>query len=227
MQTVIIILMRSVLMLILCGIDFIFLLGGYSILRVLHISVNWVTWIIGSFIIELSLAVCVAILIPGLVPMGVGRAGNLVGALSFFIAVYAASQWIIRQWYLNIKRRTGKWLVQASKNLLMFLRKHHQFFGWIVVADAIGHMVYFLPILPSMSGYEEITGFIAIGILALSVILGVWLWIESSWLKRRIPKAVQTLHSTLTIAFFVVLFLHIETFLLPDNTALWYTTAHR
>jgi len=202
-------LMRSVLLLILCGIDFAFLLGGYRVLRLLHISVNWVTWIIGSFIIELSLAVCVAILIPALVPMGVGRAGNLVGALSFFIAVYAASQWMIRQWYLNIKRRAGKWLVQASKNLLMFLRKHHQFFGWIVLAGAIGHMVFFFPILSRMSGYEETTGFIAIGILALSVILGVWLWIESSWRKQRTPKVVYTLHSALTIAFFVALFLHI------------------
>jgi hypothetical protein len=202
-------LMRLVLLLILCGIDFTFLLGGYSVLRVLHISVNWVTWIIGSFIIELSLAVCVAILIPGLVPMGVGRAGNLVGALSFFIAIYAASQWMVRQWYLNIKRRAGKWLIQASKNLLMFLRKHHQFFGWIVLAGAIGHMVFFFPILSRMSGYEEMTGFIAIGILTLSVILGVWLWIESSWRKRRTPKVVHTLHSALTIAFFVALFLHI------------------
>lgn len=202
-------LMRSVLLLILCGIDFAFLLGGYSVLRILHISVNWVTWIIGSFIIELSLAVCVAILIPALVPTGIGRAGNLVGALSFFIAVYAASQWMIRQWYLNIKRRAGKWLVQASKNLLMFLRKHHQFFGWIVLAGAVGHMVFFFPILSRMSGYEEMTGFIAIGILALSVILGVWLWIESSWRKQRTPKVVHTLHSALTIAFFVALFLHI------------------
>lgn len=202
-------LMRSVLLLILCGIDFAFLLGGYSVLRILHISVNWVTWIIGSFIIELSLAVCVAILIPALVPTGIGRAGNLVGALSFFIAVYAASQWMIRQWYLNIKRRAGKWLVQASKNLLMFLRKHHQFFGWIVLAGAVGHMVFFFPILSRMSGYEEMTGFIAIGILALSVILGIWLWIESSWRKQRTPKVVHTLHSALTIAFFVALFLHI------------------
>jgi len=70
-------------------------------------------------------------------------------------------------------------------------------------------MVFFFPILSRMSGYEEITGFIAIGILALSVILGVWLWIESSWRKRRTPKAVHTLHSALSIAFFVVLFLHI------------------
>ncbi len=202
-------LMRSVLLLILCGIDFAFLLGGYSVLRILHISVNWVTWIIGSFIIELSLAVCVAILIPALVPTGIGRAGNLVGALSFFIAVYAASQWMIRQWYLNIKRRAGKWLVQASKNLLMFLRKHHQFFGWIVLAGAVGHMVFFFPILSRMSGYEEMTGFIAIGILALSVILGIWPWIESSWRKQRTPKVVHTLHSALTIAFFVALFLHI------------------
>ena len=110
---------------------------------------------------------------------------------------------------LGVKRWAGKWLVQASKNLLMFLRKHHQFFGWIVLAGAVGHMVFFFPILSRMSGYEEVTGFISIGILALSVILGVWLWIECSWRKRRTPKVVHTLHCALTIAFFIALFLHI------------------
>src|SRR2546421_1069443 len=112
MRPVDVILMRSVLLLILCGLDFGFLLVGYSVLRVLRVSVNWVTWIVGSFIIELGLGVCVATLIPGLAPGGAGRAGNLLGALSFLIAVYAASQWIIRQWYVSIKRLAGKWLAQ-------------------------------------------------------------------------------------------------------------------
>jgi hypothetical protein len=203
-------LVRSVFLLILCGIDFGFLLGGYGILRVLHISVNWVTWIIGSFIIALSVEVSLAIIMPGTAPSWLDRGGgNLVGVFSFLIAVFAASQWMTRQWYVQIKRQAGKWLVQASKNVLMFLRKHHQFFGWIVVAGAVGHMFFFFPFLSRINVYEEVTGFIAIGILALSVILGIWLWIESSWRKRRMPKNMHTIHSALTIAFFIALFLHI------------------
>ncbi len=107
------------------------------------------------------------------------------------------------------QEQTGSQQPRNKKNVLLFLRKHHQFFGWIVVAGAVGHMVFFFPILSTISVYEEVTGFIAIGILALSVILGMWLWIESSWRKRRMPKAVHTLHAALTIAFFLVLFLHI------------------
>ncbi|MHB8596396.1 MAG: hypothetical protein ACYDER_06245 [Ktedonobacteraceae bacterium] len=200
---------RSVLLLILCGMNFGFLLGGYGVLRVLHISVNWVTWIIGSGIIALSMGVCLAILLPGMTPVNFGPGGNLVGVFSFLVAVYAASQWVTRQWFVKIKRHAEKWLVQASKQVLMFLRKQHLFFGWIVVAGAVGHMVFFFPILSRINIYEEITGFVAIGILALMVILGAWLWIQTAWRKRRMPKTVHTLHASLTIAFFLTLFLHI------------------
>lgn len=200
---------RSVLLLILCGIDFCVLLGGYGVLRVLRLSVNWVTWLIGSLIIVLSLGVCLGVAMPDMTSKWLGAGGKVVGALSFLIAVYAASQWTTRQWYVRVKQQASKWLIQRSKELLMFLRKHHQFFGWIVAAGAVGHMVFFFPILSRISIYEEITGFIAIGILALMVLLGLWLWIETAWRKRRMPKAVHTVHSALTIAFFVVLFLHL------------------
>lgn len=91
----------------------------------------------------------------------------------------------------------------------MFLRKHHIFFGWIIGAGSIAHMAIFLPILTRISVYETITGFIAIGILGLMVLLGAWLWIQTALYKRRMPKIVHTVHSSLTIAFFLVLFLHI------------------
>lgn len=200
---------RSVLLMILCGIDFCVLLGGYGVLRALRISVNWVTWMIGSGIIVLSLGVCLGIALPDLASRWLNAGGKVVGALSFLIAVYAASQWTTRQWYVRIKQQAGKWLIQHSRDLLMFLRKHHQFFGWIVAAGAVGHMVFFFPILSRISIYEEITGFIAIGILALMVLLGLWLWIETTLRRRRMPKAIHTLHSVLTIAFFVALFLHL------------------
>ncbi len=105
MQLVEAIFVRSILRLILCGLDFGFLLGGYNILRALRISANWVTWILGSFLIALGVTVCLIIIIPGLAPGWFGRSGNLVGNISFFIAVYAASQWIMRHWYVQVKRQ--------------------------------------------------------------------------------------------------------------------------
>lgn len=200
---------RSVLLLILCGFDFCFLLTSYGVLRVLRVSVNWITWIAGSLIITASAAVCLAVLWPNALPTPIRGGGNIVGLIAFFVAVYAASQWTTRQWYLRVKKDAGQWLKQSSKNVLIFLRKHHTFFGWVVGAGAVAHMVFFFPIMANISLYEEITGFIAIGILALIALLGVWLWIESALRKKRMPKTVHTIHAALTIAFFIVLFLHI------------------
>lgn len=200
---------RSVLLLILCGFDFCFLLTSYGILRALRISVNWITWIAGSLILTASVAMCITIALPNLFPAPLKAGGNLLGALAFLVAVYAACQWTTRQWYLRIKKNASQWLKQSSKNVLMFLRKHHIFFGWIVGAGSVAHMIFFFPILERTSFYEEVTGFIAIGILALIALLGAWLWIETSIRRRRMPRVMHTIHAALSIAFFVVLFLHI------------------
>ncbi|HVU68611.1 MAG TPA: hypothetical protein VHD63_15860 [Ktedonobacteraceae bacterium] len=203
------VLAKSILFLILGGFDFGFLVISYGVLRVLRISVNWITWIIGSAIMLVGLAFCLSMFQPALFPEQIRRLGNPMGAIAFLVAVYTASQWITRQWYLRIKKDAGRWLKNASKNVLIFLRKHHVFFGWIVATGSLVHLVFFLPDLRRISLYEEITGFIAIGILALMVLLGLWLWIEATLRRRRMPRPVHTIHAVLTIAFFVVLFLHI------------------
>lgn len=203
------ILTKAVLFLILSGFDLCFLLTSYSVLRVLRISVNWITWIAGSLLIAVGLAACLAIARPDLLPPLFKRLGNPMGAIAVFVAVYAASQWLMRQWFLLVKKDARQWLKTSSKNVLMFLRKHHVFFGWIVGVGSLAHMVFYLPVLVRISLYEEITGFVAIGILTLIALLGLWLWIETSLRKRRMPHIVHTIHAALTIAFFVVLFLHI------------------
>ena len=203
------ILTRSLLLFILCGFDFCFLLTSYGVLRVLRISVNWITWIIGSLIIAASAGTCLAIAWPHLLPRQFQEGENVLALVAFLVTVYAACQWLTRQWYLRVKKDAGQWLKQSSKNVLMFLRQHHIFFGCVVGAGALAHMVFFVPLLARINRYEEITGFIAIGILALLALLGVWLWIESALLKRRMPRIVHTVHASLTIAFFIILFLHI------------------
>lgn len=201
--------LRSALLPLLCIIDFCLLLGGYAVLRLLRIPVDWVTRVVGSFIIAVSAAVCLGILLPGLIPRQFNNSGNMVGFFSFFVAVYAVNQWTLRQWYVWVKKRAGVWVRQSSKHVLLFLRKHHLLFGWVVAAGAIGHLVFFVPTLSRISLYEEITGFLAIGILGLIVLLGFWLWIETSLRRRRMPASVHTIHAALSIAFFLVLFLHI------------------
>lgn len=200
---------RSVLLLIFCGIDFCLLLGGYGAVRVLHLPVNRVTRLIGSAIITLSLGMCLGMVLSDLAPRWLGIGSKAVGVLSFLIAVYAASQWATRQWYVRFKRQISRGLIRSARDFLMFLRTHHLLFGWIVAAGAVGHMVFFLPSLARTSVYEEMTGFLAIGILAVMILLGLWLWFTTVVRRQRMPKAIHTVHAGLAIAFFLALFLHI------------------
>ena len=202
------ILMTSVLLLVLCGISFGVLLALYRLLRLVHISVDWVTWVLGGLILVLCVIFCLSGLVPGIVPDWLSKGNSLTGVLAFFIAAYAASQWIARQWYVRMKQRTSKWLVQGARKVLLFLRKHHQFFGCIVAAGVVAHMVFFLPFLARISVYEEVTGFLAMGILALVVVLGAWLWFVSTVRKKNMSRVIHTIHAGLTVAFFAVLFLH-------------------
>jgi hypothetical protein len=199
---------RAILSCILLAVASVFFLGGYSILRALRISVNWTVWIFGYVIIVASVAVCYVVSTPTYSLRDVGY-GNLLAVFSFGIAGYAASQWVSRHWYVFIKKHTRSFIVKGSRNFFLFVRKHHMFFGWIVVAAAVAHMVVYLPIFAAANNYEIVTGFIAIGILALSVLLGLWIWFVTSVQKKRTPRFVHATHSLLTIAFLVALAIHI------------------
>jgi len=201
------VLFRLVLFSLVGVIAFFLLIGGYGILRALRIPTSWVAWIVGTLLIAASILLCLSILLPG--QFGEARIpGNLLGLMSFLVAVNSASQWTTRQWYVHIGKRTTSLLVKGSRNILLFLRKHHVFFGWVVALTAIGHTVYYLPILLRVQQYEVITGFIALGILALSALLGMWIWLQVTVRKQRMPQGVHTVHSALAIAFFVTLMVH-------------------
>lgn len=68
MHTLSLVVVHPVLLCILCWIDFCVLLGGYGVLRALHLSANWVARFIGSTIILLSFGICAGMALPGLVP---------------------------------------------------------------------------------------------------------------------------------------------------------------
>ncbi|HEY1351504.1 MAG TPA: hypothetical protein VGF67_17935 [Ktedonobacteraceae bacterium] len=200
---------RSVFLLVLCGFDFALLLGGYGMLRVLRLPVNGFTRIIGGLIIALSLSICLLMALHAQASRWPGAASKVVGALSFLVAVYAASQWPMRRWYVGIKQQASRWLLRPARDFLVFLRRQHLFFGWVVAAGAFGHMIFFVPTLARIAVYEEVTGWIALGILALMVLLGLWLWFVTAVRKQRLPRGVRVVHSALAMAFFLALFLHI------------------
>ena len=196
---------KSCLLIVLNSVCF---LGGYSLLRVLRISVNWVVWIFGYLIIVASAVVCYSVVSP-VYSLSDGSGGKILGILSFLIALYALSQWASRHWYVFIKKRALSFIAQQSRNFLLFARKHHTFFGWIVAAAAVAHMAVYLPRLSEVRDYEVVTGFIAIGLLALSIPFGVWIWFVTSVRKQRMPKVIHSVHTVLTFAFLVALVAHI------------------
>src|SRR5450432_2128613 len=175
-------LVRSVAILFLSGVDVCMLLGSYWFLRLLHISAHWVTWIIGTCLIVVSTFYCLSLLVPIGVPADVGTS-NLLGFVAFLIAIDSWSQWVTRRGYLLVKGLKWSWLTMRMRDAFLFLRKHHQFLGWLVVITAVAHVAYFLPILTNVSQYEAITGFVALAFLALGTGLG-W-WIESAVRRKQ------------------------------------------
>jgi hypothetical protein len=197
---------RSILVMVLSTIDFFCLIGSYGLLRLLRISVNWITWIIGTFLIVVSVLFCLSIVAPVGVSADVGTS-NLLGAIAFLIAIYSWSQWIMMRSYLFIKRGTLPRLTERARNAFLFLRKHHQFLGWLVVITAVAHALYFLPILARVSLYEVVTGFIALALLALGAGLG-W-WIELVVRRKRASQRLRLLHFLVAIVFVLAFIMHV------------------
>lgn len=197
---------RSITILLLSVIDFFGLLGSYGLLRLLHISANWVTWIIGTSLIVVSTFYCLALLAPIGVPPDVGTS-NLLGFVAFLIAIDSWSQWVTRRWYLLLKKLPLSWVTMRVRETFLFLRKHHQFLGWLVVITAVAHVAYFLPILANVSRYEVITGFVALAFLALGTGLG-W-WIELAVRRKQASQRLRLLHFLVAIAFVLAFLVHV------------------
>ena len=199
-------LVRSVMVLILSAIDFFCLLGSYGLLRLLHISANWVTWIIGTGLIVVSTFFCLSLLAPIGVSPDAGTS-NLLGFVAFLIAIDSWSQWMTRRGYLLLKKLKFSWLTAGVREAFLFLRKHHQFLGWLVVITAVAHVAYFLPILANVSLYEVITGFVALAFLAVGTGLG-W-WIEQAVRRKRASQRLRFLHFLVAIAFVLAFIVHV------------------
>lgn len=188
-------------------IDFSFLLVSYGVLRLLHLSVNWATWLVGALIILASGYTCLLVFFPNTSIRDVGLS-NLIGAFSFLIAVHSGSQWTTRRWYLVVKKGTASWATKATREVLLFLRKQHQFLGWLVLITAEAHTFYFLQYISRSPSFKIITGFGALALLLILSILGLLV----DYMKRR-KHATQTMrrvHALLTIAFFIAFVVHVS-----------------
>lgn len=211
---------RTPLFFLLAVFSLIAFVAGYALLRRLKISLPWVVRILGAVILLASVSFGVWMLVTGgISPTGglrsagpgmflLARFGTLLGIIATPIALYAALSWIVRQGYIMSKKRAWKGLGSPLRDLLIFVREQHQFFGIIVIVAASGHMLQYLPQLANNETYEIVTGFVAIGTLGLMVILGLWVWL-ATLNKKATPKIIRTTHAALSIIFLGTLALHV------------------
>ncbi len=191
-------------MLIITAIDIAVFLSGYAVLRALGISLHWVTLIIGGLFMGVSAVTGVLALTPGVSPL---QHDQLLGIMAFLVAIYAGSQWTVQQGYRRIRNETLPRLKAAVRQLLLFLRAHHQFFGWLVVITASGHAASYLPILGQVSANRLLTGLLAWLALAALSLLG--LWMERNTGKPGIIPQARYVHSLTALVFFALLVVHV------------------
>jgi len=198
----------SLVLVVVGAIDFFCLLVSYWFLRLVRISARWVTWLIGFLIASWGVWLC-AVALTGPVTGSLYGQSNLIGGVAFLIAVFSASQWTMRRWYLLVKRfpdSLGRFIARRSRDMLLFLRDHHQFFGWLVLLTATAHAVVLLPVISRVSQREVITGVIALG--ALAALCGLGEWIELAVRRKRLAPNVRLIHSLLTLVFLVAFAFH-------------------
>ncbi len=185
--------------------NFAFIISSYALLRFLHISADWVAWLIAALLIFLSVINSLLAFAP--YPSLYTFRGDIIyGAFSLGVAVYSASQWIMRQGYLLLKRRAWSFLVRATRQVFLFLRAHHQLFGWVVLATATAHGLSYIFLIGRVSPEALISGVILWLILLILTALG--LLIEYRIKQKRLARRARWLHSVLALIFFVAFLTH-------------------
>ena len=182
-------------------------LFGYSLIRLLHLPLDWVMWLIGGYIILTSCFLIVSVLAHRLSFDSDDATG--VGTLGFLVSFHAANLWTVRHLYDGTKKGPPAFIPTHVREMLLFLRKHHVLLGSLTLLTALAHMSFYVPSLPDRGLYKVVTGFAALGMLVLVVALGLWIVIEKTLYRKQVPLVIQNAHTFLGIVFLVSLALHI------------------
>lgn len=192
---------------ILSAVDLTILLGCYAGLRMARISVKWPTLLIGWGLAALMVWSSAAMLLHPVFSRAYLTQSSLFGLLAFVVSVFSVAEWPSRQWYVATKGRVWRWLVAQSRAFFLYLRDHHQFFGWLTLLAAAVHTVLIFPELDRVSVVEVWTGMVALVVLALLTATGEWI----AWATRvkRLPKQARWWHLALTVIFILAFAAHV------------------
>ena len=201
---------RTVISLLLLGIlsavDMTILLGCYAGLRIARIPVKWPTLLVGGGLAALMLWSSGAMLLHPVFSRVYLRESSLFGILAFTVSVFSVAEWPSRRWYVATKGRVWRWLAGQSRQFFLYLRDHHQFFGWLTLLAASVHTALIFPELDRVSVVEVWTGVVALLTLALLTATGEWI----AWATRtkRLPKQARWWHLALTFIFILAFAVH-------------------
>ncbi len=180
---------------------------GYSFLRLLHIPLDWVMWLIGGYITVTSCLLVVLVLTHQL--SFDSDYATSVGSLGFLVSFHAANLWVVRHMYDGTKKGPSAFFPTQVRVLLLFLRKHHVLLGSLTLLAVLSHMSFYVPTLAERGLYKVVTGFVALGVLLLVVVLGFWITVRKTFYKKPIPLVLKNAHTFLGIAFMLSLALHV------------------
>jgi hypothetical protein len=130
---------------------------------------------------------------------------NGTGIVALGLAIGAVSIWVARRLYVEMKKRKIPYY-DIPRHVLLFLREHHMFIGWLTLITATAHAVYYLLRIPHKMD-RGLTGLTAWMLLAILASLGYWF--QRGLQRKQHLKQVRTLHVVIAVVFLFVLILHI------------------
>lgn len=197
------------------GIALSLMAGGFWVTRLLRIPVAWVTWAVAGIFILISGLTALFLFWPepstldnlGRLSALVDRNNNALGNFAVALSFCAFGQWTtLRGYQLIIKQRVWTYLVSQVRHFLMFVRKYHQLFGWLVIATATGHALSYIYRLDKIEAKTLISGLICW--LFLAGLAGLGLWMDNLTGKKLPTKNLRLIHFGTALLFFAVLLIH-------------------
>lgn len=181
----------------------------YGVIRLLRLAERWVMRVIHTLLIVESILSIVLLLQAQQAEriQTLAQESELLGFASCMLVVYSFSMWGSHTLYLLTKKRVSR-VNTMFRNMLLFFRRHHSAFGWLVLITAIGHAVILLPAYTHYSLRAFLSGTLALVLLCTLVLLGIS--IERAIKQKRLSAKARMLHIATAATFFVILLLHLS-----------------
>jgi hypothetical protein len=134
------------------------------------------------------------------------RASNLSDKIAVLVTLLSLGLWASRHLYIELKKRRVPSLPELVRPVFLLLRKTHPIWGWIILAAATIHaLYYFLPM--EYFNRRMLTGIIAWIILFLLFLLG--LRFQSILSRKLRKKYIRSPHVLAAAAFIIAMGVHV------------------